>query len=135
MAQKIIKDLSDLSTLQDLVLTENLVQATDEVIAPIPTPQKPTKQHLRVWLERQKGGKVSTIVRGWADSELALEALTKQLKQQLGVGGAVKNGEMLLQGDLREKVVALYAEKRAALKKAGDYEGLQKLPRKCGLGK
>lgn len=59
---------------------------------------------VRVYLERKnRGGKTATIVKGLDLYDDELEQLAKQLKSTLGVGGAVKEGEIVLQGDKRLK--------------------------------
>lgn len=65
-----------------------------------------SKMVVRVYLERKKrGGKTATIVKGIEWDEDQLIGLTKDLKSKLGVGGTVKEYEIILQGDKREKVV------------------------------
>ncbi|MCD8072967.1 MAG: translation initiation factor [Alistipes sp.] len=76
-------------------------------------------QDLRVWLERRKGGKVATIVRGFRGSETALRDLGAMLKSRCGVGGTTKEGEILIQGDFRDRVVAILQEEGYKVKKAG----------------
>ena len=63
------------------------------------------KQNLRVHLDRRKGGKIVTIIRGYQGPISELKALANSLKKKLSVGGSVKNDEILLQGNLREKVL------------------------------
>ena len=65
------------------------------------------QQALYVALERLKGGKVATIVSNFVGSENDLEALGKQLKNKCGSGGTVKDGIILIQGEQREKIIAL----------------------------
>jgi len=65
---------------------------------------EPGAQNLRIWLDRLKGGKVATVIRGYIGNTEDLEALGKRLKTVCGVGGSVKNHEVLLQGDVRAKV-------------------------------
>jgi translation initiation factor 1 len=79
---------------------------------------KPAQQDLRVWKEYH-GGKGVTIVRGYAGSTAELEALGKELKIKCGVGGTVKNGEIIIQGNQRDKVIMLLEEKGFKVKKAG----------------
>lgn len=68
----------------------------------------PAKQRLRVALDRRnRGGKQVTIVADFVGSEEDLKELGKRLKQKCGVGGAVKDGEIIVQGDFRDKIVAL----------------------------
>lgn len=67
-----------------------------------------TSMVVRVYLERKnRGGKTATIVKGIEWEEDQLNKLTKDLKGKLGVGGAVKDYEIILQGDKREKVVKI----------------------------
>ena len=66
------------------------------------------KQNLRVSIEKKnRGGKTATVVKGFTGSEVDLKDLAKLLKTRCGVGGAAKDGEIIIQGDLREKVVEL----------------------------
>ena len=63
----------------------------------------PQQQTLRVMVDRkQRKGKEVTLVTGFTGSQSDLEALGKQLKQQCGVGGTVKDGEILVQGNHRK---------------------------------
>jgi translation initiation factor 1 len=67
-----------------------------------------SKQKLRVSIERNgRGGKTVTLVKGFVGKEDDLKALGKTLKTKCGVGGSVKDGEVVVQGDFRDKIVAL----------------------------
>jgi translation initiation factor 1 len=66
----------------------------------------PDKQNLRVKLERaQRGGKSVTLVSGFVGTDDDLQTLGKLVKTKCGVGGTAKDGEVLIQGDLRDKVL------------------------------
>ncbi|MBQ0081473.1 MAG: translation initiation factor [Alistipes sp.] len=69
---------------------------------------EPGKQKLRVWLDRKmRAGKQVTVVGGYVGPASEMEDLCKMLKKGCGVGGAVKDGEILIQGDKRELVLGL----------------------------
>ena len=66
----------------------------------------PADQVLRVILDKkQRAGKVVTLVTGFVGKEEDLEKLGKELKTKCGTGGSVKDGQILIQGDYKEKVI------------------------------
>ncbi|NJM93758.1 MAG: translation initiation factor [Cytophagales bacterium] len=80
----------------------------------------PAQQTLRVQIDRkQRGGKSVTLVTGFVGREMDLQALGKLLKTKCGVGGSAKDGEIVVQGELREKVAELLAKEGYKVKKVG----------------
>ncbi len=69
---------------------------------------EPSKQRLTVSIDRRnRGGKQVTLVSGFVGAREDLAALGKTLKVKCGVGGSAKDGEITVQGDLRDKVTSI----------------------------
>ena len=80
----------------------------------------PARQELRVWLDRkQRAGKVVTLVKGFVGRDADLQELARLLKTKCGVGGAAKEGEIIIQGDHRDRVVEILTKSGYRCKKAG----------------
>lgn len=68
------------------------------------------KQVLRIWLERGKGGKEATVIKGYMGPPARLEELAKLLKNKCAAGGNAKDGVVIVQGDHRDKVLKMLLE-------------------------
>lgn len=99
------------STNPDYIFNENL--STQESVAP-------GKQNLRVMLDKkQRGGKKVTLITGYIGKTDELNDLGKALKTACGVGGTVKDGEIMIQGDFRDRILAMLIQKGFKAKISG----------------
>jgi translation initiation factor 1 len=102
MAKKKINNLADLG---------GLVYSTDPNFSPNQhEPETETipaeKQVLRIWLEtKHRGGKTASVISGFTGSDDDLQSLAKNLKTACGTGGSAKDGEIIIQGDNRDKIL------------------------------
>jgi translation initiation factor 1 len=115
MGKKKLSDLSDLggfvfSTNDDFEFEQEEAQET----------LAPNQQRLEAQFSNKgRGGKTVTVITGFVGSEQDLKALGKLLKTKCGVGGAVKEGEIIIQGKYRDKIMEILKKEGYNVKRVG----------------
>lgn len=80
----------------------------------------PSKQNLRVLLDKKnRKGKAVTLITGFIGTNDDLKVLAKNLKTKCGVGGSSKDGEIIIQGDFRDKIIDILSNDGYKAKKSG----------------
>jgi translation initiation factor 1 len=115
MAKKKLSNLSDLggfvfSTNDNFELEQNDSQET----------LLPKEQRLEaLFSNKGRGGKTVTVIKGFEGSEDDLKSLGKLLKTKCGVGGSTKDGEIIIQGKFRDKIMEILKKEGYHVKRVG----------------
>ena len=104
---------------------QNIVYSTDESFFHVknesiaPTHFPANEQNLNISLKRLPGNRILTVVDGLKGDALSFSSLSKELKKSCGVGGSVKNKQILIQGNHREKIIKILDERGFKVKASG----------------
>ena len=76
-------------------------------------------QNIRLHLDRKKGGKITTVIKGFVQTDDGLKNLAKKIKRKCATGGSIKNNEIIIQGNKRDIVKTILEEEGYKPKKSG----------------
>lgn len=117
MAKKKLNNLSDLG---GFVFSTNPSEDFAEFTEDTNMVLDPKDQHLEAHFSNKgRGGKTVTIISGFQGSESALKSLAKLLKTKCSVGGTVKDGEIIIQGKYRDKIITILEKEGYRVKRVG----------------
>ena len=80
---------------------------------------EPSDQLLEVWIDKHRAGKTAIIIKGYVGNLSDIKTLSKKLKTKCGVGGSVKNGEIIIQGNVRDKIMDILKQDGYRYKRVG----------------
>lgn len=113
------KKTNDLSALGGFVFSTNEDFDFANDSENIETPEN-RKQHLELHLDKKnRAGKVATLVKGFQGTDEDLKDLAKKLKTLCGVGGSQKDGEIIIQGNFRDKIMEYLKKEGFNTKRVG----------------
>jgi len=113
------KKLSSLDDLGGFVFSTNKdfeFDSNDEQQDTLANNQQKLEAHLD---KKNRGGKVATVIKGFEGNDEDFKALAKKLKTLCGVGGTAKDGEIIIQGNFREKIMDALAKEGYKVKRVG----------------
>jgi translation initiation factor 1 len=76
-------------------------------------------QNLKVCIDKHRAGKIAVIIKDFVGTPEDLKTLGKMLKAKCGVGGTAKNGEIIIQGDVRDKIMEILGKEGYNYKRVG----------------
>lgn len=113
------KKTNDLSALGGFVFSTNKDFDFSEPEETTETPLN-NKQYLEAHLDKKnRAGKIATIIKGFVGTEEDLKELAKKLKTLCGVGGSQKDGEIIIQGNFRDKIMEYLKKEGYNVKRVG----------------
>jgi len=113
------KKLHSFESLGGMVFSTNPDFTLEQEETPTETPL-PNQQRLEAHLDKKnRAGKVVSIIKGFEGNEEDLKDLAKKLKTLCGVGGSIKEGEILIQGNFRDKIMAYLQKEGYPVKRVG----------------
>ena len=77
------------------------------------------EQHLKVCIDKHRAGKIAVIIKDFKGSTDDLKELGKMLKNKCAVGGTAKNGEIIIQGDVRSRIIEILEKAGYNYKRVG----------------
>jgi len=113
------KKLSSLDDLGGFVFSTNKefeFDNNEEQLDTLPNNQQKLEAHLD---KKNRGGKVATIIKGFEGTDEDLKYLAKKLKTLCGVGGSAKDGEIIIQGNFRDKIIDSLTKDGYKVKRVG----------------
>ena len=112
--KKKLNSLSDLSTIK----FDNLSADKEDIVDPID--EEYEKLHFELHFSKKgRSGKIVTLVKGMDMDKDTLEYISKKLKRKLSVGGSIKDGEIIIQGNNRDKIEEILLKMGHSVKKIG----------------
>lgn len=112
--KKKLNSLSDLSTIK----FDNLSPDKEDIIDPIE--EEYEKLHFELHFSKKgRSGKIVTLVKGIDTDKDTLINISKKLKRKLSVGGSIKDGEIIIQGNNRDKIKEILLKMGHSVKKIG----------------
>ena len=115
MAKKKLGSLSDLGGFV-FSTDDNFDYSSGEKTETLPNNEQQLEAHFS---NKGRGGKTVTVIKGFEGTEEDLKALGKMLKTKCGVGGSIKDGEIIIQGNYRDKIIILLKKDNYNVKRSG----------------